>query len=228
MNGASRALHQHRQFTCRGAILSVPPGGVFGRATPLEFWKGPMKRLMAMALIWVAAACQGEGTPAADSDAAASTQTAAARDAESDLADVTEYELSMDKVDKYFAAQRNMMAKVKDMTQAERDALDMGNSANASLDDMARSMDRNPAIRSAIEDAGLSSREYATLTMAFVQAAMASSVLQMRPNENQDSLAREMKASMDNIRFMREHEAELTRKQQELAAEMKRMGVTNE
>lgn len=173
-------------------------------------------------------ACQADDTPAADSQAPATSQSAAVqRTAEDDLADVTNYKLSMDKVDKYFEAQKNMAVKVKDMTPAEQQALNMG-SSNASLDEIARNMDRSPVIKSAVEDAGLSTREYATLTMAIVQSAMASSVLQMRPNDNQDSLAREMKASMDNIRFMREHEAELTQKQKALEAELQRMGVTSE
>ena len=83
-------------------------------------------------------------------------------------------------------------------------------------------------MRDGLREANLSSREFATLTMAMLQAGMAASVLQMRPNDNQDSLAREMKASMENIRFLRENEAELTRRQQELESELREMGALDE
>jgi hypothetical protein len=53
-------------------------------------------------------------------------------------------------------------------------------------------------------------------------------VLQTRPNANEDSLAREMNVNMDNVRFMREHDAELRQKQQALEAEMQAMGLESE
>ena len=184
-----------------------------------------MNRLIIAAFAAAAIGCQADDTPAADSQAPATAQSAAVqRTAEEDLSDVTNYKLSMEKIDKYFAAQRNIATRVRAMSPAERAAMNSdNNSANASLDDMARNMDRHPALKSAIEDADLSTREYATLTMAMVQAGMAASVLQMRPNDNQDSLAREMKASMANIRFMREHEAEITQRQKAMEAEFQRM-----
>jgi hypothetical protein len=83
-------------------------------------------------------------------------------------------------------------------------------------------------MRDAIREAGLSSREYITATMAMVQAGMAASVLKMRPKDNQDSLIREMKANKDNVRFVQEHEAELNRKQQAMQAEMQRLGVSGD
>jgi hypothetical protein len=133
----------------------------------------------------------------------------------------------MDKVDKLFAAQRNLGLKMKGMSPAERAAFDSTDisDANASLDATAAKIDRLPPMRDAIREAGLSSKEYITATMAMMQAGMAASVLKMRPKDNQDSLVREMKANMDNIKFMQEHEAELTKKQQEMQAEMKRLGV---
>ena len=188
------------------------------------------RETLLVAMLLAAAGCAsdaGERAETSDAEAGASGATVSARDAEDDLADITSYKLSMDKIDKYFEAQRNIGARVKAMSPAEREAMkENDNSANASLDDMARNMDRHPALKSAIEDAGLSTREYATLTMAMVQAGMAASILQMRPNDNQDSLAREMKASMENIRFMREHEAEITQKQKAIEAEFQRMGVS--
>ena len=61
----------------------------------------------------------------------------------------------------------------------------------------------------------MSAREFGLLTMAYLQAGMASAVLAMRPNENQDSLAREMKTNMANIRFLQENQAALEAKMQQ-------------
>ena len=187
----------------------------------------------ALSSLLVLAACEKKG-PAATDTAAATTATASPSNAsgDADLADVTSYRLSMDKIDKYIAAQRNMAAKMKSMTPAERAAVkarnENSNDPNASLDDMARNIEREPVMNDAIRSAGLSAREFALVTISMMQTAMASSVLQMRPKDNQDSLVREMKANPDNIKFYREHEAEITRKTKELQAEMKAAGMANE
>lgn len=181
-------------------------------------------RTVLPALLLLAVACgpKDAGAPESAANAAAS----GAGSVEEDLADVSSYRLTMDKVDRYFEAQRNIARRVKDMSPEDRAPLErMESSANASLDDMARRIDSHPAMREAVREAGFSAREFATFTMAMVQAAMASSVLEMRPNDDQDSLAREMKASMENIRFLREHEAEITQRQEALEAEFREAGV---
>ena len=183
----------------------------------------------------LAAACTSkDAAPAAEGGAAeggAAAVPAAASGGHDDLADVTRYELTMDKIDKYYAAQRNIALKAKAMSPAEREAFKAGSDADdggASLEDMARKIEGNPVLSASVREAGLSAREFSTITMAMLQAAMASSVLQMRPNDNQDSLAREMKANPANIRFMKENERALTQKQNEFQAEMKRLGVGEE
>lgn len=181
--------------------------------------------LAACALL--AAACGGNDAepPAGAGDAPAAAQGQAG----DDLATVSEYRLTMDKADRYFDAQLAIARRVRDLSPEERAPLEqMESSANASLDDMARRMESHPAMREGLREAGMSAREFATFTMAMVQAGMAASVLQMRPNDDQDSLAREMKASIENIRFVRENEAELNRRQQELEAQLREMGVTEE
>jgi hypothetical protein len=188
-------------------------------------------------LLLLTAACEKKGAASSDSAGAPAT-TAAASSAsgsssgDADLADVTNYRLSMDKIDKYIAAQRNMAAKMKSMSPAEREAVkarnENRNDQNASLDDIARSIEREPVMNDAVRSAGLSAREFALITISMMQSAMASSVLQMRPKDNQDSLVREMKVNPDNIKFYREHEAEITRKTKELEAEMKAAGMTDE
>jgi hypothetical protein len=150
-----------------------------------------------------------------------------ARSADKDLSDIQNYHLTMDNVNKWFTAQRNVALKVRGMSAAERASLDQGGSGNGSMDALVARLEGNTSMNSAIHDAGLSARDYALLTMAMVQSTMAAGVLKMRPKDNQDSLVHAMKANMENVRFMQEHEAELARKQQEMEAEMKRMGVTD-
>jgi hypothetical protein len=183
----------------------------------------------AIALALTAAGCGGTKDGTDTSAAVASTPVARNRSAEEDLADITKYKLSMDKIDKYIAAQRNIARKAAAMSPAEREAMkakdDGDDSSNDNLDDMARKIESNPVMSAAVRDAGLSAREFAVITMSMMQSAMAASVLKMRPNDDQDSLAREMKANMDNIRFYQQHEAEIVRKTTELAAEMKRLGA---
>jgi hypothetical protein len=185
----------------------------------------PMRRALLAALLISAAAC-GSKDDAAPAGAAASEAPASSGD---DLADISSYKLTMDKMDKFYAAQRNMAVKAKAMSPAEREALKQDDDAgDGSVDDFARKIESTPAMRDAVREAGLSPREFALLTMSAVQSGMAAAVLKMRPNDDADSLAREMKANMDNIRFMQENEAELTRKQQALQAEMKQMGIDQE
>jgi len=49
---------------------------------------------------------------------------------------------------------------------------------------------------------------------------MAASVLKMRPNDDQDSLVKSMNANMDNVKFVQEHEAEITAKREAMEKEL--------
>jgi hypothetical protein len=185
-------------------------------------------RPLALLALAFTVACSKDAAPGADT-AAPAAASAAPRSSDQELADVTSYRLSMDKVDKYMAAQRNVAVRMKDMTPAERDAvkarMESGGDQNESLDQMVRRIEGEPTLNGAIRDAGLSAREYTLLTVSMMQSAMAAGVLKMRPKENQDSLVKEMKANPENVRFIQQNEAELQRKQEAMAAEMKRLGV---
>lgn len=187
---------------------------------------------LAAAVVALAACGKKDAAPADTTAAAAATPAAASSNGGDDLADVTSYRLSMDRIDRYLAAQRNIGAKMKAMSPSEREAFkarsESGDESDDSLDGMAKKFDSVPEMRDAIRAAGLSTREFALLTMSMMQTAMASSVLQQRPKDNQDSLVREMKANPDNIKFYREHEAEITRKTNELKAQMKASGESDE
>ena len=177
-------------------------------------------------------ACSKDKTDATPAAAAASGPQAPSAQVEADLADVTNYRLSMDKIDKYIAAQKNIGAKAASLTPAQREALqarnDDSSDPNASLNDMVKRIEAEPMMVSAIRDAGLSPREFTMITISMMQTGMAAAVLKMRPTDNQDSLIREMKANPDNVKFYNANEAEITRKAKEVEAEMKKLGISND
>ena len=151
---------------------------------------------------------------------------AASATAADDLRDVSNYELRMEQVDKYYQAFRNIGEAMKDMTPQQREALEM-DASDTDLDTYVSRLEGQPAVNSAIRDAGLSAREFSLILWSMLQSGMAAAVLDMQPNANQDSIAREMDANMDNVRFLRENEAELRRKQEALQADMEKMGVSD-
>ena len=168
--------------------------------------------------------------PATTADAGAAPGQAA--QAQEDLADVTRYRLSMDKIDKYMAAQRNLATKAASLSPAQRAAMEAksenSDDPNASLDDMVKRIESEPMMVAAIRDAGLSAREFTMITISMMQTGMAAAVARMRPTDNQDSLIRAMKANPDNIKFWNENEAEITRKSRDIEAEMKKLGVSDD
>lgn len=176
------------------------------------------------ATVAVLAGCADGSDSAVDESAEAGG--AAAATADEDLRDVSNYELRMEQVDKYYQAFRNIGEAMKDMTPQQREALEM-DASDADLDTYVSRLEGQPAINSAIREAGLSAREFSLILWSMLQSGMAVAVLNMQPNANQDSLVREMDANMDNVRFMRENEAELRRKQEALQADMEKMGVTD-
>lgn len=180
------------------------------------------------------AACNKDNSAASTSSATTAAGTPApAASADNELKDITKYRLSMDKIDKYIAAQRNIALKAKNLSPAEKAAMEARNengdaNTDASLDDMQKKIDSEPLMKSAIQDAGLSTREFVMITMSMMQSGMAAGVLKLRPKDNQDSLIRAMQASPENVKFYQDNEAEITRKEKDLEAEMKRLGVSNE
>lgn len=160
------------------------------------------------------------------------TPAGSTKSADDDLAELAEYRLSMDKFDRYIAAQRNMIMNASKLSPAERAAMeargDSEDNSDETLDDMARKVESEPVMKAAVREAGLSPREFALIGMSFVQTSMAAGILKMRPNDNQDSLIREMKANPANVKFLLDNEAELTRKNTVLQEELKRMDGTDD
>jgi hypothetical protein len=194
--------------------------GVAGRAARIG--------VIATALLTVGACGGAKDAKGGDSTAASGSVATGANTASSDdagLRDATAYTLTMDKVNKYYEAMRNLAVATKNASPAEREAMNL-NAADASLDDYVAHLQNHPIARREIERAGLTTREFAVLTIAILQSGMASAVIQMRPKDNVDSLAREMKVNPANVRFLRDHEAELAAKQKSMEAEMKAAGAT--
>jgi hypothetical protein len=176
----------------------------------------------ALALALTCAACGG-----GDADTAAESPEASAAppSGEQDLGSLNEYELTMDRIDRYFQTQRNMMEALKDMTPAEREAANVAMDADASLDEMVAQAEASALVSEAARAAGLSTREFVMISFSLFQSMMASSVAQMQPNVDQDSLIESMNVNPANVQFVRENEAALRQKQQEIQAEMEAAGV---
>jgi hypothetical protein len=182
--------------------------------------------ISSLAIVLVSlAACSKSDKAAAPSATGTTAAPAVTQQAQEDLSNVTNYRLTMDKYDKYLAAQRNMALKVKGLSPEQRQAMENSGSsdANASLDDMVKTLESQPLIASAVRDAGLSPREFALFTISMMQSSMAAGVLKMRPKDNQDSLIRQMQANPENVKFVQQHEAEITQKQKAIEADMKKL-----
>lgn len=184
------------------------------------------KHLLTLALL---AACGGDAArDADDTGAAAATQSGSSASNEPELADITSYRLTMPKIDQWLQVQRNAATAIAAMSPAERAAYRAREEQaddEKDADDMVRRLDSDPLMSKAVRDAGLSTREFALITMSVIQSGMAAAVLEMRPNDNQDSLVREMKANMENVRFMREHRQEMEQKRKAMEAELRAAGI---
>ena len=184
-----------------------------------------LRRVALLAPFLLAAACASDVDTAADSGAAAAPAAAAPASTGDDLADVAAYELTMERMDRFFAVQRALGTRMAAMSPAEREAMDVASDADDSMEETVRKLEGNATMAAALREGGMSAREFTTFTAAMIQAGMAAAMLQTQPQANQDSLMREMKVNPANVRFLRENEAELQRRQAELQAEMQRLGL---
>ena len=144
-----------------------------------------------------------------------------------DVATLRNYELTMEKLDQVFRAQMNLVTAIAALTPAERQAMEAASATRPEdgLDEVIGRLDSNAVAKKAVTDAGITTRDYITASMALMQASMAWSVIQSRPGENQDSLSLMMDANPANVRFVRDNMAELTRRQEQMSAEMSRRGL---
>jgi hypothetical protein len=97
---------------------------------------------VAIVLLALAACSKDKASDSPAATATAESPAAASPATDKDLADVTQYKLSMDKIDKYLQAQRNIAAKAASLTPEQRAALEARgedeSNPNASIDDMVK------------------------------------------------------------------------------------------
>ena len=154
-------------------------------------------------------------------------------DMQADMEELADYDLTMDDLQKYTVAQLNMLRVTKAMENSGTDAGDEsedetddeGSSAGGgdanSLGGMEARIEGVPALRKAVEDAGLDAREFAVISYAYMTSAMAAGVVKMgRPI---DSVATAMKVNPDNVNFILQNEAKLAPLFERMQAEAKRL-----
>ncbi|MEO7458073.1 MAG: hypothetical protein ABIY52_17580 [Gemmatimonadaceae bacterium] len=187
------------------------------------------RRIPILALCIVTACGAGDGD-AADSAAPAPVSNTS-QPFQQQLAEVNAYVLTMDNVNKFFSAQQNLLNKMAALSPTEREAelarSDAATVPDATLDDLTSRVEKDPVYLAAVREAGITPREYVLVTMSMMQSQLAAGVVKSRPLDDADSLTREMKANAANVRFVREHEVELTRRRTELATLVKRLAGTD-
>src|SRR5687767_1979594 len=166
-------------------------------------------RVVVVALAGVPFACGG-GEPENGADQATPTPSPAASatpSADRDMRELADYELSMDAVTKWAAANKSLAELAEKRPELEEQGTT--NSDNASLDDMVKRVESIPEMRAAIEKEGLSAREYALVSLAVMQSAVAQMALAQ--GVSADSIARQAGINKKNLTFYQEHKAELER-----------------
>jgi hypothetical protein len=123
--------------------------------------------------------------------------------ADRDAKEVSSYRLTDAGLAKFEKATSNLGALPPDAMGKCSDDDSSGDST--SLDQVAAKLNAHPAARSAIESAGMTTREYAVFSLAVFQAGMASWGL------NQPGGKLPPGVSMDNVNFYRQHEAALNK-----------------
>ena len=130
-------------------------------------------------------------------------QAHSANGGDADLRELSSYQLTMADIRKFAAANANLAKHPK----AEQDDDDAEDADNASLDEMAARIESIPVARKAVEAAGLSARQYVVITMALFQASLAQYAVDQGADPGK--IARETGVNPANIRFVKEHKAEL-------------------
>ena len=130
-------------------------------------------------------------------------QAHSANGGDADLRELSSYQLTMADIRKFAAANANLAKHPK----VEQDDDDAEDADNASLDEMAARIESIPVARKAVEAAGLSARQYAVITMALFQASLAQYAVDQGADPGK--IARETGVNPANIRFVKEHKAEL-------------------
>jgi len=138
---------------------------------------------------------------AADVPDVGSVPDAAAGDG--DMQEVRDYTLSVDDVQKWATATRSL----KKIQQAHPEIADV-DCSSCDVAAWENQIERVPGASAAIDDAGLSTHEYAVIGWAVIQAASVSAA--SKPGDaNEKDLIAKTGVNPANVRFWREHGAQL-------------------
>jgi hypothetical protein len=124
--------------------------------------------------------------------------------------EMSRYQLTMDKVRKWAVAAEKLQQVGKEHPELEQKDDTAGFSDKAVAEWTSR-VERIPAARKALDDAGLSAREYLLIGVPLSMASVAQVAIQQ--GSNPDTLAREIGVHPANLRFVQEHRAELAKLQ---------------
>jgi hypothetical protein len=95
------------------------------------------------------------------------------------MPEVAEYRMTDASLQKFVRATHALKALENEGSFELDDQLDVDDPSELSVDRIAAAFDSEPRVRSAIEGAGMSSREYVTFLMSMVQTIMGSVMVQM-------------------------------------------------
>jgi hypothetical protein len=126
---------------------------------------------------------------------------------DADLRELSRYVLTLTDVRKYAAANEAMARHAKTEQDEEGTEDEDGDDNAESLDGMVKRIEAIPEARKSIEAAGLNVRQYAVITMALFQAAFAQYAVEQ--GADPAKVAREAGVNPANIRFIKDHKAEL-------------------
>jgi hypothetical protein len=151
----------------------------------------------------------GSGSDAAAvPDVSADAPDAAAGSVDDDQREISRHQLTTADLRKLTRAHENMKRLVQQQRAAPESEEEFAPGAE-SLSDIAAEIERTPQMRKAVEDAGLTARQYALMSFALMQASVAD--LLVKQGAKPDSVASELGIHPANLRFVREHEAEIAR-----------------
>ena len=173
-------------------------------------------RLIIPALVTLMVACGGDAdTDVRSSDPAPSAANPSRPDARNnaDIAEVGDYRLKMDDVRRMHDAQLEIYRAIQ--ANPELAQLASMEAEEFSLDAVEQRFNSVPEIREAIEEAGLSVREYGVIMVALFQASFAQASLEM--GAQRDSVLASSGMNPDNLDFVAENREELRRLQRGLA-----------
>lgn len=171
---------------------------------------------VAAAVVLAGAACArrdagGARDSASSSSAAAAGSTSSGVTRGDDLQRLQDFTLTMPKMDQWYAAMRNVASVAKTHPELrDRFASD----GSLSIDQETARIEAMPEFRKAINDAGMSVRDFEMVMWTTLQAGMAQGAIDA--GANRDSVLRSAGVNPENLAFLKAHGAELQVKQKQM------------